>query len=304
VNTRTIHNVIRNGRLGLPLQGGRRTGRPPAITPDLARRMILVVTRDRRTTINQLRRKFNLMHVSGRTISKALKAFGDSRSYWTTKAPLIVDRNRIKRRQFARRYLNWTAADWSRVLWSDESPFVIMDSTRTRCRRRPGERYHPQCITPTVKHQTKLMVWGCFSGSGLGEIHRIRDKHLYQGIILGPLSRSIHQLFPGNHRRNLIFMQDNDPKHTSHLCRDTLRDMRIRSLHWPAQSPDLNPIENLWRMIKVELKSRPAANIEELWQNVQDVWNSIEPAQIQSLIESMPRRMEAVLRANGGPTKY
>ena len=57
-------------------------------------------------------------------------------------------------------------------------------------------------------------------------------------------------------------------------------------------------------MIKVELKSRPAANIEELWQNVQDVWNSIEPAQIQSLIESMPRRMEAVLRANGGPTKY
>jgi hypothetical protein len=57
-------------------------------------------------------------------------------------------------------------------------------------------------------------------------------------------------------------------------------------------------------MIKVELKSRPAANIEELWQNVQDVWNSIEPAQIQSLIESMPRRMEAVLRANGGPIKY
>ena len=57
-------------------------------------------------------------------------------------------------------------------------------------------------------------------------------------------------------------------------------------------------------MIKVELKSRPPSNIEELWQNVQDVWNSIQPAQIQSFIESMPRRMQAVLRAGGGPTKY
>ena len=75
---------------------------------------------------------------------------------------------------------------------------------------------------------------------------------------------------------------------------------------WPAQSPDLNPIEHLWGYLKRRLAEHenPPSGIYELWKRIQMDWEEISVAECQKLIESMPRRIEAVLKAKGGYTKY
>ncbi len=104
----------------------------------------------------------------------------------------------------------------------------------------------------------------------------------------------------------IIFQQDNDPKHTSKKATAALEDLGLEVLDWPPQSPDLNPIEELWRVLKLRLgnyKTMPAG-VEELWERIQKEWQEIPTSLVVTLIESMPARIRAVIRAKGGHTKY
>ncbi|EKM73419.1 hypothetical protein AGABI1DRAFT_28333, partial [Agaricus bisporus var. burnettii JB137-S8] len=71
---------------------------------------------------------------------------------------------------------------------------------------------------------------------------------------------------------------------------------------WFAQSPDLNPIEHLWVNLKDKLKvyPKPPKGVRELWDRVAEEWDNITPEKCQRLIESMPRRCQAVIKAKGG----
>jgi transposase len=101
-----------------------------------------------------------------------------------------------------------------------------------------------------------------------------------------------------------VFQQDNDPKHTSKLCQNYLESKRAKGtldlLDWPSQSPDLNPIELVWEEMEREKVKRKPKNENELLQVIKDVWNNLEPAKLQRLVDRMPRLLEAVIEANGG----
>ena len=77
-------------------------------------------------------------------------------------------------------------------------------------------------------------------------------------------------------------------------------------LVWPSQSADINPIEHLWVHLKRALQKYPTSpkGVHELWDRVEVEWNEITTETCQNFIESMPRRIKAVIRANGGHTKY
>ena len=77
-------------------------------------------------------------------------------------------------------------------------------------------------------------------------------------------------------------------------------------LLWPAQSPDINPIEHLWNHLKQKLADYevPPHGILEFWEGVQEDWGKIKPEMCQGLIESMPRQVGVVIEAKGGYTKY
>jgi len=85
-----------------------------------------------------------------------------------------------------------------------------------------------------------------------------------------------------------------------------MEDNDISVLDWPSQSPDLNPIEHLWHHIKKELAkySRHAKGVWEIRERVAEVRNNTDPEVCQNLIERMPRRIQAVIKAKGGHTKY
>ena len=107
-------------------------------------------------------------------------------------------------------------------------------------------------------------------------------------------------------KRNTLSQQDNDPKHTSNLAQKWFKDNNIDLMEWPAQSPDINPIEHLWELLKRRLikYEEPLKGVYELWDRVAEEWNKITPEDYQNLIESLPRRLEAVYKAKGGHTKY
>lgn len=151
------------------------------------------------------------------------------------------------------------------------------------------------------------MIWGCFNSNGVGRAYRIEgrmDASRYTQILDTELIGSIQEF--GQGIGDIVFQQDNDPKHTSRLARDWFQAKGIALLDWPAQSPDLNPIEHLWGFLKRAIADYdyPAESIYQLWERVEREWARIPPQICAALVNSMPRRIRAVIKAKGGYTKY
>src|SRR5215469_11996356 len=130
------------------------------------------------------------------------------------------------------------------------------------------------------------------------------DAEDYCGILESDFLDTLE--YYGVEVEHVIFQHDNDPKHTAGSTKKWLEDNRISVLEWPSQSSDLNPIEDLWWIVKHRLKEYQSVskNNDELWQRVVDIWNGLEANICLELVESMARRIAAVLAAKGGHTKY
>ncbi|CAB4375557.1 unnamed protein product [Rhizophagus irregularis] len=106
---------------------------------------------------------------------------------------------------------------------------------------------------------------------------------------------------------DVVFQYDNDLKHKARITMDWLETSNINVLDWPAQSPDLNPIENLWSELERHLRKDGSiiiTNKTSLWEKIQTSWNNIETEVCTKLIETMPRRIEDVIKQKGGYTKW
>ena len=101
-----------------------------------------------------------------------------------------------------------------------------------------------------------------------------------------------------------FFQHDNDPKHKAKTVSKWLGDNGIIVLMWPAQSPDLNPIENLWYEAERRLGGRKFKKEDDLFNAVKKAWAEIPKERLEKLVESMPSRCKAVIDANGYATKY
>ncbi len=96
---------------------------------------------------------------------------------------------------------------------------------------------------------------------------------------------------------DFIFQQDLAPAHTAKGTKSWFNDHGVTVLDWPANLPDLNPIDNLWGIVKRKMRDTRPNNADDLKATVKETWASIPPQQCHKLITSMPRRIEAVIKA-------
>ena len=246
--------------------------------------------------------------LSAQTVRRSLKVAG-MKAVVKRKRPFLSKKHRKERMDFALTHQYWTVEDWKKVVWSDETKINRMGSDgRKWVWKKAGEDLSDRLVQGTKKFGGgSVMVWGCMLWDGVGYACKIdgrMDADLYVKILDEDLQASINYF--GKTAEDIIFQQDGDSKHRSGKARDWFEENGFKVLSWPAQSPDFNPIEHLWDHLKRKLGEYEVvpSGMLELWERVEEEWNKIEANVCQNLIESMPRRVAAVLKAKGGYTKY
>ena len=191
-----------------------------------------------------------------------------------------------------------------------------------------GERLNPKYVKKSFKFQrVKVMVWGCFTGSKLGPLIICDDGGIgaaeYEDILYDGLFSSIDDILelPEDSEtievadeNTLLFQQDNATCHKAKEVLDFLKQHHIPIMQWPAQSPNLNSIENLWTPFKaafheqfIQLFNHLSKSLEARYRYgevLQEVWYNLGMDLVNALIKSMPARVQAVVKANGGWMKY
>ena len=247
-------------------------------------------------------------NVSPETLRNYFKIEG-LKSGAKVKKPLLTARHRNQRLAFAIKYEHWTIEDWKLVVWSDETKINRFgpDGRKWSWKTR-GKSLEKRCVDETIKHGGRsLMIWDCKTHEGVGFMCRIdggMNAALYTEILRDNLIQTVD--YYGINRDTLIFQHDNDPKHTSILARNWLETSKIRVLDWPSQSPDLNPIENLWEILKRKLSNYQLVptSIYNLWERIEVEWEHILKDDCCKLVESMPFRVKAVIKSKGSYTKH
>ncbi len=219
--------------------------------------------------------------------------------------PLLNQRQRQKHLTWAVEKNTWTVAQWSKVLFSDESKFCISFGNQgPRVWRKSEESQNPCCLKSSVKFPQSVMIWAVMSSAGVGPLCFLKstvNAAIYQEILEHFVLPSADKLYGD---ADFIFQQDLAPAHTAKGTKSWFNDHGVTVLDWPANSPDLNPIENLWGIVKRKMRDTRPNNADDLKATVKETWASIPPQQCHKLITSMPRRIEAVIKAKGAPTKY
>ncbi len=163
------------------------------------------------------------------------------------------------------------------------------------------------CLTyhPTVKHGGgNIMLWGCFSAKGPGRLICVKERMngaMYREILSENLLPSARAL---KMKRDWVFQHDNDPKYTARATKEWLRKKHFKVLEWLSQSPDLNPIENLWRELKVRVAQRQTQNITALEEICMEEWAKITATVCENLVKTYRKRLTSVIANKGYTTKY
>lgn len=214
---------------------------------------------------------------------------------------MITTTNKKKWLEFAKKHIDKPLSFWKTVVWSDESKFELVGKKkRRRVWRKVGEALLDRHTTKTVKFGGgSIMAWGCFTWSGVGNLHKIdgiMDVRYYIRILSTNLRQSVEKM---GITEQYIFQQANDPKHTAGVTKQYFERKSINVLEWPPQSADLNPIENLWAALDSKVPPSGRTNRQTFSESLLVAWWSIQSTQkVISKVMNARHEKSFLLRRN------
>lgn len=299
----TRHSTTGNIAAGVP------PGRARITTARDDRVLLRMVQQNRRTPVSALTNTWSHhldRPVSARTVNRRLTSAG----YFArrlSRQPLLSQRHCINRYQWAQQHQRVTLQQWQHVVFTDESR-VCLDHLdgRLRVRRMAGQPLQDQDIQPMRQgNGGSIHVWGAIHHGGKsaltileGNVTGVSYRQLLTDVAL-PYVRGVFG-------ENFVWQQDNAPAHRSRVVAEYLDQEDVTVLPWPACSPDCNPIENCWDRLKRDVHAMQPhpQNLRELGVALRTTWDNIDVEYINTLVDSMERRVASVVQCNGRHIQY
>ncbi|GFY07139.1 transposable element Tcb2 transposase [Trichonephila clavipes] len=196
----------------------------------------------------------------------------------------LTRQHRTARLQWCREHHNWTEQDWACVLFSDEKNIQEKD------------RY-PTC---------SIMVWAGIMINGRTRLHVVANGTMTGQRYIDEVLLPHVRLFRGAVGDKFVFMDDNATCHRTLAVQDCLDSEGIQRLVWPARSPDLNPIENVWDALGRQVAGRnyPPTNLNTLIRALTEEWDKLPQQLLDNVVQSMVRRVDCCITLHGGHIPY
>jgi transposase len=279
-----------------------RSGRPRCTSDETDRAMEAFAEEKKFVTPRDIRSEMQLS-CSARTVRRRLDEV-DLFGRVARKADSYDQRTLTLRLSFARGFLHFTEADWDTVIFSDEVHFCLGHHGQVWVQRPPGSAYDPQYCKPPDEPAYTVTLWGCFCAKGMG-VARIflgeLNSRLYRDILEHNLKPTYQRFFPTGLWR---FQQDNASPHYTAEVNTWMHNHGVHIMEFPPRSPDLNPIENIWHVLKYRVEHCNPRTEEQLEQFIAEQYEAISSDECATLSHSMPARLQQCIAYQGHKTKY
>ena len=275
----------------------KRTGRPPKLTPKAERRLLRSASNDTRATLAALSTPSKSgKQLSRTTVRNVLKQHNKARRRARRK-PYLSPLHKKRRVKFGKEEKH---RNWRRVCWSDEATFEIgYDGRNWWITRGPGEEFLEKNLKPSFKSgRTSVGVWGCFMDTELGPLVILpkgakMNQTRYTEEVLKPHFVPFYLRMRRKYGTEVVMQEDGARYHFAKIPTAYKDLYKVKRLSWPPQSPDLSPIENLWKQLKDAISARRhrIRTILEMEIALRQEWAKIQEETLEKLMKSMPIRM-------------
>lgn len=301
-NASTARSIWLNYQKTNSLESKKPSGRPKKLTGRDERVIMRKLKKDSFVTARQVQTEFNAWScdktVCEKTVRRLFKKKGQhGRS--AAKKILLNAKTRIARLAWCRQKKHLSLDDWSSFVFSDECRFKLRSDGRVWVWREKGQRYSPKKIVSLSNDRRSVHLWGAISYNGTLSLLKAPERAKSRDYIKLMETAGIQNL----RSVGLTFIDDNAPIHRSREVTNWKEENGVSILEWPAHSPELNPIENVWAYIKRQLQCMKV-RFEDLERTIYEIWSQIPTSYIRKLYRSMPNRVSQCCRNKGLPIKY
>lgn len=240
-------------------------------------------------SISEIKKHFSL-DVSERTLRRILKrnnfVFKN-----VSKKPKLIQKHIDNRLMWAKKNIS---TNWEKIIFSDEMT-IFLNKDSNKCWYKKGHKP----IKETIKHSKKYNVWACITLGGL-ESYVIFKENMDSLKYIEILRTNLVIIY----NEQYLFQQDNSSVHKCKKVMNFFKEQNIKQIDFPSNSPDLNPIENLWSILKKEISKKRDINCDNFYDTIDKSLKNIQYHYVFNCISNMHVRIGELIKNKGLHINY